>query len=39
MQQFPGSYTVDSLLRADAHELMLVRGLLDPKLGQARDAE
>lgn len=39
MKQFPGSYTVDSLVRADAHELMQLRALLDPKLGTVRDAE
>lgn len=37
MRQFPGSYTVDSLLRADAHELLELRALLDPELGKVRD--
>jgi hypothetical protein len=37
MRQFPGSYTVDSLLRADAYELLELRALLDPELGKVRD--
>lgn len=36
MKMFPGSYTIDSLVRADAHELMQLRAILDPLCGQVR---
>lgn len=36
MTRFPGSYTVDGILRADAHELLMLRALLDPDCGKAR---
>lgn len=35
MTQFPGSYTVSGLLRADAYELEQLRALLDPDCGKA----
>lgn len=34
MKQWPGSYTVASLLAADMRELEMLRGLLDPDCGK-----
>lgn len=35
LRRYPG-YTLSTLLAEDAHELMLLRELLDPDLGKAR---
>lgn len=36
LKEYPG-YTLSTLLAEDAHELLLMRSLLDPDLGKADD--